>query len=787
MLRRKMLRGLKKNIAQYITIFLMILIGVFAYTGIEAYMLGMQKSADKYYKEYNLEDFNVYGNFTNEDIKKVKKIYNVSDVNAKLTLPSLGVEEGTTNKISINFIEENTVSKFYIKEGIEFDKDNNGIWLDYYYANLNNIKVGDTLEINYEKYKIKRKVVALITVPDMVYYTKSENEVFPNHATYGFIYLSVNEIPKELIEDALISSGIFTKEYFKKGIPVIYQDYISYNNLMVDVNKSKNVDLAKEQIKDKVDADAIIDIKDSISYKAYQSEIDEGKTYVGVFSGLFIFIAILSVITSMSRVVKKERKEIGTLKALGYSDMKVFIHYLSYGFYISLIASILGVIIGYFVLGNKFVEMEMQFYVIPEYRAYIHPSTFTMVLMTILAILITTYVSTRKILSKNVAETLRFEKPKVKKGSLNSTNNFLFRIMSFSTKWNLRDILRNKIRTFLGIVGVVGCMILLIVALGMNDTLNDYLRLEFNVINKYENKLNINQDITMDVYDNIIDKYGNKTSLTLPVEIVNKENNISNNIFINDTDGLVRTIDSKENTIDLKKNGVYITRNLAKKLNKKIGSTISWHIYGSNNYYESEIVGFNMDPQNQNITMTKDYYESLGLTYKADFVYTNLDITDEELADGIVSVQNISEVTSGLDNMLDTLQTMVYLMMVFACLLGVVIIYNIGLLSFSEKEYQFATLKVLGFSNFKIARVFIKQNMWISTLSILIGVPIGVYTLNYIFTNALSADYDFRAYVSNISMLTTACITFVLTLIVSILLSLKVRKIDMVTSLKGDE
>ena len=101
MLRRKMFRGIRKNLSQYITIFLMILIGVFVYTGIEAYMLGMQKSADIYYKENNLEDFNVYGNFTREDVNKIKKIYNVDNVNAKVTLPALGVVEGTTNKISI--------------------------------------------------------------------------------------------------------------------------------------------------------------------------------------------------------------------------------------------------------------------------------------------------------------------------------------------------------------------------------------------------------------------------------------------------------------------------------------------------------------------------------------------------------------------------------------------------------------------------------------------------------------------------------------------------------------
>ena len=223
MLKTKMLRDIRKNISQYITIFLMVLIGIFAYTGIEAYMLGMEKSANKYYEANNLEDFTVYGKFSNKEIKVAKKIYNVEDVNGRLTLPSLGVIDGRGHHLSINFIEENTVSIFYVVDGIEFDKDNDGIWLDAYYAEKSNIKVGDTLTINYENSIFTRKIVGLITVPDLVYYVKDETELFTDHKDFGFIYMSSNNIPSELINNSTASASIFTKDYFNKG-PVIYQD-----------------------------------------------------------------------------------------------------------------------------------------------------------------------------------------------------------------------------------------------------------------------------------------------------------------------------------------------------------------------------------------------------------------------------------------------------------------------------------------------------------------------------------------------------------------------------------
>ena len=183
--------------------------------------------------------------------------------------------------------------------------------------------------------------------------------------------------------------------------------------------------------------------------------------------------------------------------------------------------------------------------------------------------------------------------------------------------------------------------------------------------------------------------------------------------------------------------------------------------------------------------MTKKYFESLELKYRADTFYTDEDVVEE--MEGISSVQSIKELTSGVSNMLDTLKTMVYLIIIVACLLGIVIIYNLGILSFIEKNYQFATLKVLGFSNFRISRIFIKQNIWISIISIVLGLFIGKYTLEYIFTNALSNDYDFTAYINIDTYIITSAMTFILTIITSILLARKIRKIDMVTSLKGNE
>ena len=185
--------------------------------------------------------------------------------------------------------------------------------------------------------------------------------------------------------------------------------------------------------------------------------------------------------------------------------------------------------------------------------------------------------------------------------------------------------------------------------------------------------------------------------------------------------------------------------------------------------------------------MTRKYFESLKINYVPDSLYTNKDLSKVKEIKGILSFQSKEELKSGVNNMLETMNSMISLMGFSAILLAVIIIYNIGVLSFSEKNYQFATLKVLGFDFTKISKIFIQQNMWITIIAIIIGIPLGFTLINNLFTNAIGENYDFEISIRFISILIASLYTFVASYIVSKLLCLKIRKIDMVTSLKGNE
>jgi len=790
MLKKKMFRDIKQNLSQFITIFLMVLIGVMVYVGIEAYMDGMTSAADNFYKNNNIQDLNVMGNLSDKDLDKIKSLDNVKDAEKKLVVNAIDKDDKDKTYL-LSFIDSNNISKFHIMDGEKFDVNKKGAWVDNFYAEKNNLKVGDKIKIKYDTFSLEEKILGLINVPDHIYDVKDESEFVPNRENFGFVYLSVNEIPESYIKDLVMKEMKITDEkIFDKYVTNFnYKEYIPYNYIMVDVNKKKNVTSVKEDIEDKVsNAKAIVKIEDTLSYQRYQGEIDEGASYVGIFSGLFLFIAMLSVITTMTRVVKKQKLQIGTMKALGIKNSKIVMHYVGYGFFVSLAAAIVGIILGKYFIGTFFLNMEMDYFEVPNGVPVVKPLSYLVALLVVMVVSFITYLTCRKELFKKPAEALRNEVPNVKVSSLNLSTKGIFKNLNFSSKWNYRDILRNKFRTVTAVVGIVGCCMLIVCAFGMLNSMNHFIKLQFEDLYNFNYKLSLKENIKDDELKVLTDKYGDNTSETLTIETKIGKEREANTIFVTNAGNLVRFQNENGEFIKVNKNnGVYVTRKLADQKNLKVGDTIKWHIYGVNKYYESKIVGLTKDPQVQNLTMTKEYLESLDIDYKPDSLYTNTDLKGIKDIKNVSLVQDINELKNSLESMLSMMKSMIMLIIVFAIGLGAIIIYNMGILSYSEKQYQFATLKVLGFSDKKIRKIFVQQNNWITLLSIIIGLPTGYYMTSWIFKSVIADNYDFSAYINLSTYLIAIIGTILVSIIVSRMLSKKVNKIDMVSSLKANE
>ena len=855
MLNKKILRDIWKNKSQFITVFLMVFLAVFAFAGVHAYMDGMKASSKVYYNNQNLQDIWLTSeNFKTDTIDEIKKIDNVKNaerlltINANVNDAERFINPNTNKKLSdlvieCNFIETNEINKMYLIEGEEYSKEKNGLWLDFYLSKKLGIKVGDELELSIEGNSFKEKVMGLIEVPDHVYFIKDDTAIFPTHTDYGFAYLSINEFPKDYIynkaletdevqdaiknlkdlKDTLSKYGITdysnipsvitsqidgindidlskalelvdnyneNKEEFIKALDKDFslEDSYVFPYAIIDVDDTSKTFETKNKIKDNNEDIMTATLRDdNLSYDGYKREAEEGETYSGVFSGLFVFIAILSVVTTMNRFVKKERTQIGTLKALGTKRSKITRMYVNYGFFISVIASVLGIVLGNLLIGNFFLEMEMEYYEIPYYNIVTIPLVYYVAIAIIIVITLVTYLSCRKILKEPAAEALRIERPKVKVKENSFTTKKAFNKLSLSSKWNIRDIVRSKGRTLMAIVGIAGCTMLVVTAFGMLDSMKSYVSWEFDTINNFEYKLSLSTDYTDKQFNDIISKYGEATSQTTGIEFKNNNEIIIKPLTINDTNGLLQVTDHNRYPFTMNDDGLYITEKMSQVNNLKIGDIVEWHIIGSSNWYKTKIVGLNRDPQAQQFNCTKKFFDTLDEKYKADSVYTNEDLSGIKEISGVNTIQTVKNLEDGMNSMLNMMYSLIALLIVVSVILAIVIIYNLGIMSFSEKEYQFATLKVLGYKYKQIKKIFIKQNIWIGIFAIIIALPLGNYMTDYIFKNAIGDTYDFEAMINPVTFIMSSIGTFVVVYIVNQFLAKKIKKIDMVSSLKGNE
>ena len=253
-------------------------------------------------------------------------------------------------------------------------------------------------------------------------------------------------------------------------------------------------------------------------------------------------------------------------------------------------------------------------------------------------------------------------------------------------------------------------------------------------------------------------------------------------LTVHDKTPLISSTDKNQHEIDLPNDGVCISQKTADLFDLEVGDKIQWHLYGNETWINSTVDAIYGDPSVQGITITTDTAEKNNITFKATEIVTKEKVTDE--LDGVGSIKSHEDLTKSWDKITQTANLLIIILVIFAVVLALVVLYSLGLLGFTEVERDMATLKVLGFQLNDLRKLFMTQYLGISIVGFLIGVPTGYYVLE-----SIRGNTDKLYYPTNYS-LTTIAISFVITIIVSaivnLLLANKLKNIDMVEALKKE-
>ena len=782
MLFRKMLRDYKANFGAFFSVFLLAALAMALFCTFEGHVLSQKVARENYHKECNLSDVWMYGEgFSDDELDTVRNLDFVKDAQLRMSVTGSAPDcDGA--QVDIYLERENLVDTPYYISGEPFDPtDTDGIWLANAFAKLRNIKVGDDFTIEYNGITFTREVKGLVESAEYEF-READGDADVYLENIAIVYMSYDAFPIRDYINHMVDK--ISDEKLAKIMP--------YTQMIIVTTDGGGL-AHEEALAESIDHDysAIVDRKSIPGLVRLDSELEQHQSFSYLFVIIFVGIAILVIATSMGRMVEQQRTQIGTMNALGLKRHKIMLHYISFSLVVSVVGVVLGLLAGTLWGSPAVIGMFANWYIVPGLHSVFHPMYLIIAAGIVAVCVLASYISCRKLLRIKPAEALRPAAPKKGKKCIFERLPF-WKKLSFTSQYNLRDISRAKLRSFMCVIGTAVGMLLMIYAVGCNELLGSMIEINFNRVTVGEYQIKFSKDAKTETVDDMAEELDGEVVMMNQVEVAKEKNAPSDKkkketVTVLEGKNLYNILDLNNQVKKLTPGTIGISRKLAAALDVKEGDTIYWHLYTKNTWYEAKVGTIYRSLESQGIAYLREDYEKTGAEYTPSFLMTDDKAAkDKADLDYVTGVNSKSEMQAAYESSMEIMNMMVGMMAVFSILMIVVVLYNSGVLSFHERVKEFATLKVLGLRSSKIRRILSMQNLWLSIIGIIIGAPLGNVSLNAMI-NTNGENFDYNLMLAPVDYVIAGIFVMVISMLVSFMFSKRIRKLDMVETLKGVE
>ena len=827
---KNLFRDIKKTLSRFLSIVIIIAMGVAFYAGVRATSPDMKKSADFYFDQTQFMDFKLISTLglTKDDLAKVQKLKSVKKAEGSFSMDAVVEKDKHSLVLNVNSIPpENGINKMKIVTG-RIAKANNEVVVEQAFLKENKLKIGDVIELKSGKDALidndlknsKFKIVGTALSP---LYLSAQRQLSSvgNGTVRGFIYI----LPD------VFKSDVYTEIYVKNNSEE------SKNSLILSGDYKKVSDNMKQNLKDigvvrskvrysqilkaaqgKLNIAEINDIKApewyvlgrdaNLGYETYRQDSERIDNIGKAFPLIFFLVAALVSLTTMTRMVQENRIEIGTLKALGYSRMAITTHYLIYALLASITGSIVGVSFGFRLFPPLIMNAYSSLYSIPS---SLTPFNGSLALQSsVIAILFTTLAAgaaTLEELREAPASLMRPKPPKAGKTILFEKITFIWKRLSFTSKVTARNIFRYKQRFFMTVIGIAVCTGLMITGFGLKSGILGAVEKQFTNIYRYDMQSTLRKDID------------NNEKNTTKNKIM-KDDNVKSVLFSYTKNGtvdlyksgtedayVVVTEDKKElnkyinltmkgKDLSLKEDGVIITEKLSKLMNKKIGDTVVITI--NDKVVKARISGITEHYLQHYIYISSDYYKKItGENIKFNGFYGLLkstsDVSEDNTTKILTRIQNVGSVNYKNKSHFDfnkttkSINSVVLVLIISAGVLAFVVIYNLTNININERKRELSTIKLLGFYDSELALYIYRENIILTVIGSLTGIGVGMLLCSFVINASETNVMMFMRGIDPIYFLYSVLLTISFSIIVNLVMYREFGNIDMIESLKNAE
>lgn len=768
-LNKKFFRGIKNNFSQLISIVLMLILGVTIFIGIDSTWRSLEAYKDNAYSSENKSDIELFVTPTlSKEIesKKVQDLENISSVELSFQSEAI-VENFSSQEVILNAVKEDfTLNRYTVTDG-QGEIGNDRCVVDKSFAEENKIKIGDKVRFSVNDISKEFIVNGLVTSSSYMYITPDSTTVVPDHKEYGFVYLS--------LEDA---------KTFTNNTPIV-------NRILIEVNEEKNIEKAKKSVEEVFQNSLIslLSTKETLNDLAINQKITQYKTIGSLFPVIFFAIVILMSFTTMYRLINKERTTIGIMKSLGLSNTRILFHYLSYSLLVSLTGTIVGVLLGWKLIPSYIWNFFEELFIFNDYSIVLDVKQVILISITsIMSTCLATILVFKKLGREEPAILLRDKTVSIGKKNIIEKVPLIWGKLRTSQKLIIRQIFNGKVRAVMTILGVIGCTALLLSALGIRDTINSVASSVYEKSYLYESKIYLDESkVTPEFIVEENKKKKNEFVEERGLFFMSDKRNKSGMLHVLENDSeLIKIHNLKGEPIDLKTGDILITEKTAEIYSLKKGDTLRFNDTNGESI-KLEINKIGILNIGQGVYLTQATWKNL----KQNFSSTSIISSDknvnylESYSKKILKTEKQKE--DFLSSMSSTL-SMSMLLILAASLLLIVVLYNLGILNFGDRSRSLATLSVLGFKPFELKTFLSTENIILSIMGIILGIPIGILLHKKIFVSAgMGDELDFTPIIEWQSYLITFSFTILLIILITIFLNRKIKKIKMVEALKSVE
>lgn len=764
-LRKKLVRDMTRSAMQFLSIILLCALGTFAYAALDGMARMTRTTIDTYFEENNLSDFwvTVPSGVDRATLAKLESIDGVDEVIAR-TVTDLETTLG--EQINVNLTSYDgamTINAPLLREGELLDPlDTRGCLIQERFAQVQGLGVGDRLSVKFAGQEHTFVIRGVVVSPE---YVALSLGVAADPEKYGFILTNSCALPLLPLTQAVVT-----------------------------IEDGADEAAVKQAIESALPDALVLDRKSHTSTARCENDAQMFENMTYIFPILCYAIAGLIVMTTLSRMIDNQRMQMGTLKALGFSAGQIRNHYLSYAILPALLGALLGTVLGHLLLPPLLWNALMSQSEMPyRLRPPISLPAWSMVGLTVVMSVTICYFTYRKSAKETTAALLRPKPPKDGKRILLERITPLWTRLSFNSKMIVRNLMRNKLRTVMSFVGLLCCTMLIIMSFGLQDSVKRISSKYYTETLRYDLRANLIGEVgTAESYERRLN--ADKVECVMETSVSLRTDGGARTVMctILGDDQTMQYLGENETYLPLETGSIAVTLKMTKTLNIRLGDTVRLYLPGDDEPLEMTVGQIAHNNTVQGVYMNRSTWEAQR---KGDFVPTAIQlqgvsdalIAELEAMDEVDSTDNPAKQIADMLAVLEALNSVFSLLTCIALALAFVICYNMGLMNFVERLREYATLKVLGYHQKEIRRLILNENLIIAILGVLCGIYPG-YLLTNIVMHSCEPETAYYPGVPTMQSVILACaITFFFSIFIQLILTRKVKKIDMVEALKSVE